>query len=66
MAKEKDYESIRAKYENKETTARRQNKRQQELEERAQAAGWDNWSQFVTALKNGEVAFPQRPGTKLD
>lgn len=61
MATQKDYNDVRAKYENKETTARRQNKRQQVLEDKARAAGWDNWSQFVTALKNGEVDFPQKP-----
>lgn len=61
MVTKKYYTAIREKYETKETSARRQNKRQQELESLALAAGWENWSQFVTALKKGVVPFPQRP-----
>lgn len=38
----------------------RQRRRQQQLEAMARLAGWDSWSQFVTALKNGEVEFPRR------
>lgn len=39
----------------------RQARRQKPLEAMARLAGWDNWSQFVTALKNGEVEFPRKP-----
>lgn len=42
-------------------SAERQQKRQQQLEAMARLAGWDSWSQFVTALKNGEVDFPRKP-----
>lgn len=61
MAAKKDYAEIRAKYETKTTNANRQNRRQQQLEDAAKAAGWESWSQFVTALKNGEVEFPKAP-----
>jgi len=39
----------------------RQARRQKPLEAMARLAGWNNWSQFVTALKNGEVEFPRKP-----
>lgn len=61
MAAKKDYTEIRDKYETKETNANRQSRRQQQLEAAAKAAGWASWSQFVTALKNGEVEFPKAP-----
>lgn len=61
MAAEKDYADIRAKYETKATVANRQSQRQQQLEEKARAAGWASWSQFVTALKNGDIEFPKAP-----
>lgn len=42
-------------------TNERQAKRQQQLEAMAKLAGWDSWSKFVTALKNGDVEFPRNP-----
>lgn len=44
----------------------RQRRRQQQLEAMARLAGWDSWSEFVTALKNGEVDFPRKPQAKSD
>jgi len=39
----------------------RQARRQKPLEAMARLAGGNNWAQFVTALKNGEVEFPRKP-----
>lgn len=44
----------------------RQRTRQQQLEAMAKLAGWESWSQFVTALKNGQVEFPRKPQSKSD
>ena len=45
-------------------TNKRQAKRQQQLETMARLAGWDSWSKFVTAAKNGVVMIPRKPEEK--
>lgn len=45
----------------KEGRKRRQSKRYQQLTAMAKLAGWDSWSEFETALKNGAVEFPRKP-----
>lgn len=44
----------------KEANRRKQNRRQTQLEAMAKAAGWGGWSEFVTALRNGNADFPQK------
>lgn len=44
----------------KESNRLKQKRRQAQLEALAKAAGWGGWSEFVTALRNGEANFPQK------
>ena len=61
MVKGRDYDKVREQYETKDTKRNRQARRRQRLDELAQAAGWASYSEYETALKNGEVGFPRKP-----
>jgi hypothetical protein len=42
------------------TKSQRIRKRRDILNEVARAAGWASWSEYATAVKNGEVQLPQK------
>lgn len=50
----------------KESNRLKQQRRQALLEMMAKAAGWNNWSECVTALRNGEATFPQKSASRKD
>ena len=39
----------------------RQTDRNKKLNEAAQAAGWDNWSEYATAAMKGEIKIQEKP-----
>jgi len=41
---------------------RKQQRRQSRLEAFARVAGWNNWSEFCTAVHNSEATIPQKKG----
>ena len=47
------------------TTAQKQSRRRAALDEVAQAAGWDSWDQYATAVKRGVVVIVARPNNGL-
>lgn len=47
------------------TTAQKQSRRRAALDEIAQAAGWDSWDQYATAVKRGIVVIVARPNQVL-
>jgi len=47
------------------TSAQKQRDRRAALDQAAQASGWGGWSQFATAVKNGEVAVPAKPKKEI-
>lgn len=60
MVKGRDYDKVRELYETKDTRRNRQARRRQQLDKLAQAAGWQSYSEYETALKNGEVELPRK------
>lgn len=43
------------------TTKQKQARRMDALNKRAKAAGWKSFSEFSTAVKNGQIKLPTRP-----